>query len=436
MEMPELTYPESHTQATHSESTPNLALSSVSHQSNFPAEVAYPQATPAASGKKRNTSASTRRSLPSGHTKQTPVPAPSIPQNTPNWNTSPAPVHATTASPTLTKKQTPKRSRARKSAVTENNQQEHEQGQEQDGMKQAAALSQAAIQTQSRPSPAVESPYLTATRASSRQANRSQTSTPVASTSRPEPQAPPVVTNASYNTTSTTSISNYDPYARYDNSTSSQYANIANDQGSSRIAYEPGSYQPTTGVTTTSMSYSTAPAYNYSQGNRSSNPLSQALNTSTGYTTNSSTTAQWAPPRPSSTQPHTQSQTTNSYSMSSAATAASHGYGAVSSGIRAQHRNAPYNQPQSQPSYGSYTAQQPSTSQQPQADWYRFASTNNSSNANQSSYTRNQTSGYSNTTNSARATSYSTQRYENQDFGARSDDQSLYDLLRASGSTH
>lgn len=441
--MPGLTFPESHTQSSHSQSSPSLTYASTSHQSNQPAGVAFLQEPPAASQRKQSTSASSRRSLPSSQSKQTPVPAPTIPQNKSEWSASPTPGHATTASPTLTKQQAPKRSRARKSGAEPNQQAQLE---EYDGIKQAAALSQAAIQVQGRPSPSVESPYQSATRLKSRQGNRSQTSTPVASSSRPPPQAPQAATNTSYNATSSASISNYDPYARYDNSTSSQYANATNDQGSSRIAYEPGSYQPTTVAATTSTSYSSSPAYDYSQTNRSSNPLSQALNTSTGYTnTNSSTPTQWPPSRAPSTQAHVQSHATTSYSIPPATTSASHSYGTRSAGSRAQHQNT-YSQPQPQPqpqqSYGSYSTQQPNTSQQPQQNWYGFNSANSSSsNPNQTSYNSNQNSGYSNTTNPSRGASYNSQRsnvpnYSGQGYNAGSDDQSLYDLLRASGSTH
>lgn len=439
--MPGLTFPESHTQSSHSQSSPSLTYASTSHQSNQPAGVAFPQEPSAASQRKQSASTSSRRSLPSGQSKHTPVPAPTVPQNTSEWNASPTPVHATTASPALTKQQAPKRSRARKSGAEPNQQAPPE---EYDGIKQAAALSQAAIQTQGRPSPSVESPYQNATRIKSRQGNRSQTSTPVASSSRPPPQAPQAATNTSYNATSSASVSNYDPYARYDSSTSGQYANATNDQGSSRIAYEPGSYQPTTVAATTSTSYSSSPAYDYSQGNRSSNPLSQSLHTSTGYTNaNSSTPAQWAPSRTPSTQAHAQSHTTTSYSMPPATTSASHSYGTRSAGSRAQHQNT-YSQPQPQQSYGSYSAQQPNTSQQPQQNWYGFNSANNSSsssNPNQSSYNSNQNSGYNNTTNPSRGASYNSQRsnvpnYSGQGYNAGSDDQSLYDLLRASGSTH
>ncbi|KAI1774108.1 hypothetical protein F4818DRAFT_93299 [Hypoxylon cercidicola] len=433
MATPALTFLEPQTQHNRTESSPGLTYPSASHPSSQSAEVDFPQQASVMNQKRQSISASSRRSFPSGQDKQTPVPAPTVPQNTSGWNVSPTPGHATTTSPTLSKKQTPKRSKARKSG-TEPSQQAHVEGQEQDGMKQAAALSQAAIQRQSQASRAVESPYQNVARLKSRQGNRSQTSTPVAPTTRPPPQAPQAASNTPYNTTSSASIPNYDPYARYDNSTSGQYANTTSDQGSSRIAYEPGSYQPTTGATTTSTSYSSAPAYDYSQSNRSSNPLSHALNSSTGYANPpSSTTAQWPPSRPQSTQPHTQSHTTNAYSVPPATSTVSHSYGTRSAGSRAQHQNASYNQHQPQQSYGSYPAQQSNTNQQPPQNWY--------SNTNQNSYNGNQNSGYSNATNPSRTASYNSQRSNvpynpGQGYSAGSDDQSLYDLLRASGSTH
>ncbi|KAI0175743.1 hypothetical protein GGR52DRAFT_570733 [Hypoxylon sp. FL1284] len=442
MAMPELTCPDSHAESTHSESSPGLTYPVTSQQSNRSARVAFTQQIPPAS-QTQSASGSGRHSLPSGHTKQTPVPAPSVPQSTTGWNASPVPVQATRVSPSLTKQSTPKRSRNRKSGAESSQQ---GQRQESDGIRQAAALSQAAVQQQDRPSPVVGSPYQNAALVNSRQGNRSHTTTPVAATSRPPPQAPQSATNASYNATSSAAIPNYDPYARYDNSTSSQYTTTADNQSSSRIAYEPDSYHPTTTASTTSTSYSSAPAYDYSQSNRPSNPLSQALNNSTGFSsTSSATSAQWPPSRPQSTQPHSQSHATNSYSMPPASTSVSHSYGTRSAGPRTQPQNTSYNQPQSQQSYNTYPAQQSSTNQQHQQDWYGFHSanhSNNSSSTNQNSYNANQNSGYSSAANPSRAPSYNMQRssvptnYPGQSYGAGSDDQSLYDLLRTGSSTH
>lgn len=438
-------YPESQLpQSTHDEASSGLTFPSASHQTDHSPGLAFSQPALAASQRasQRKRSTSNRRSLPTTQAKQTPipiptpVPAPVIPPQTSNWNASPTTAHATTASP--------KRSRSRKSGVESTQY-------VQDGMKQAAALSQTAMQRQSQPSSATGSPYQNAARTISRQGHRSQTNTPVASTSRPPPQAPRATTNASYNTTSSSSVPNYESYTRYDNSTTSQYNNTTSDQGSTRIAYEPGSYHPTTMATTTSGSYSSTPAYDYSQGTgtaRSANPLSQALNSSTGYTnTTNAAATQWPTSQTRGTQQRAQPHTTSPYAMPSttATTSAAHSYGTRSADARTQHQNASYNQPQSQP-YGSYSTQQPNTSQQTQQqNWYGFNAANNSSSSssstNQNNYSSNRNSGYSGAANPNHTTSYSAHRanapnFSGHGYGAGSDDQYLHDLLRASGSTH
>ncbi|KAI1648685.1 uncharacterized protein F4817DRAFT_333740 [Daldinia loculata] len=435
--MSTLTFPESQAREAQSES-PNLVFPSTSHQTEHSSGSTFPRPAPATSQKAQNTPMSNRRSLPTTQNKQTPIPTPvpppTIPQHAPNWNSPSTTRHATTASPTLTQQQTSRRSRSRKSDV-------EVRQQANDSMRQPLAVSQVAAQNQRQPSPATGSPYQTATRANSRQDHRSQTNTPVVSTSRPPPQAPQAAVSASYNTTASASIPSYDPYPRYDSTTNGQYNNANNDQGSTRIAYEPGSYQAHTAAIT-SASYSSAPAYDYPRTTSSSNPLSQALNSSSGYnnTSSSAATPQWPTSQARGSQAHAQPQANNTYPMASATTSTSNSYGTSSAESRTSHQNTPYTQSQPQ-SYNSYSAQQPSTNQQPQQSWYGFSANNNSSaGANQNSYSSNRNSGYGGTA-SSNQTAYSNHRpsasnYPGHSYGSGSDDQSIYELLRANGSTH
>ncbi|KAI2615660.1 hypothetical protein GGR54DRAFT_632067 [Hypoxylon sp. NC1633] len=409
--MPTLTFPESQAHGAQSESSPGLIFPS-SYQRSTPSTTQHGQTAPA----------SGRRSLPSGQNKQTPIPPPSIPAQISKWNASPTIGHA--AAKTPPKQQAPKRQRSRKSGAEANQQQVQQQVQ--DGTKQAAALARAAVQQPNQPPPVTGSPYQAAARAKSRQGHRSQTSTPVATTTRPSPQAPQAATTASYNTTTTSSapIPNYDAYARYDNSATSQYGNASNSQNPSRIAYEPGSYH-SGAATTSSTSYSSAPAYDYTRSAGSSNPLSQTLNTSSGYTNTSiPATAQWPTSQTRGSQPNT----SNAYPVTSTTTTPSHGYGARAAEARATQSNASYSQPQSQ-SYGSYSTSQANTNQQTQQNWYGFPPSNSNSTTNQNSYTGNRNSGYSSGTNSSHAASYSGHRpnlpnYSSHSYNGGSDDQS------------
>ncbi|KAI1503122.1 hypothetical protein F5X99DRAFT_417508 [Biscogniauxia marginata] len=342
-------------------------------------------------------------SAPQSHSKQAAsrsgrrIPPPGLPAQQPSWNTSPSTGHKTTP-----------------------------------GAESVRALSQAAIQASSQPPQATQSPYQNAARTKSRQGHRSQTSTPVANTARPPPQAPRAsqpssssqqpTTNTSYNNTTpvSSSMPTYDPYARY-SSNADQYTATDNDHGSSRIPYEPGSYQ-TNPTTTASVPYTSAPSYDYTRSTASANPLSQALNTPSGYTTTSNpTTNQW----PAS---HARSSS-NQYSMSSATAATSHGYGARPTDTRASNQNASYNQATSQ-AYPSYSTQAESAGQQSQQNWYGLGTTNSN---NQASYASNKNSGYSGASAPAQTGSYGSHRssmgYSNHGYGG-TDDPSIYDLLR------
>ncbi|KAI1802789.1 hypothetical protein F4811DRAFT_554517 [Daldinia bambusicola] len=454
---PALTFPESQARETQSES-PTLTFSAPSHQSESSSGLTLSRTVSATSHKGQTTPRSNRRSLPTTQHKQTPVPTPvlppTIPQYTSSWDSSSATGHATTTSPVLTKQQTSGRSRSRKSDMGAR-QQTH------DNMGQLPAVSQVVAQSQRQPSPARGSPYQPAARATSRQGQRSQTSTPVAPISRPPPQAPQAAVSASYDTTSSASIPSYDPYPRYDNTPNTQYENLNNDQASTRIAYEPGSYQAHTAAMT-SASYSSTPAYDYSRTTTSSNPLSQALNTSSGYNNTSSAAAsQWRTSQGRSSQAHAQPQSNNAYPMTSTSTSTSNGYGATSTDLRSSHQNPSYTQSQPQ-SYGSYSTQQqqqPSTNQQArqtQQNWYGFAANNNNSShssnnsgantSHQSSY-NTRSSGYSAgaTSSNQPTAAYSSHRqpnvssysgHTNNNYASASDDQSIYELLRATGSTH
>ncbi|KAI0117120.1 hypothetical protein F4814DRAFT_439631 [Daldinia grandis] len=433
-----ITFPESQARETQSES-PNLVFSSTSHQTERPSGLTFPQQVPATSQKGQSTRMSNRRSLPTTQTKQrpipTPVPPPTMPHHVLDWNPPSTAGHATTASPALSQQQTSRQSKARKSDA-------EVRQQTNDNVRQPPVISQVTAQSQRQPSPATGSPYQAAARAKSRQDNRSQTNTPVASISHPPPQAPQAAVNASYNTTASASITSYDPYPRYDNTDNSQYNNTSNDQGSARIAYEPGSYHSHTAAIS-SASYSSAPAYDYPRTTSSSNPLSQALSSSSGYNnTSSSTVAQWPTSQTRGSQAHAQPQASNTYPMASTTASSSNNYGTSSAESRTTHQNTPYTQPQSQ-SYNSYAAQQPSTNQQPQQSWYGFNANNNSSvGSGQNSYSSNRNSGYGGTTSSNQAAYTSSHRSSNisnypaHNYGSGSDDQSIYELLRATGPSH
>lgn len=433
--MPTLTFPESQTRGTQFKSSPNVTFSSTSLQEEHASAPAHSQLTQATDQVRQNKPASGRRSLPTGQNKQTPVPVPTIPQHTSGWNASPTPEQVTRTSPTMTKQQTSRRSKQRKTNV-EANQQPYG-----NNVQQVTALSQAAMQTPSQPSSMRGSPYQTTaqpvTQTRPQQGQKSRTNTPVTTTSRPPSQTPQAAISTAYNTTSTSSIPNYDSYGRYNNSTNTQYDHT-NDEGSSRIAYQPGSYHPTT-TTTTSASYSSALAYDYSRSTGSTNPLSRALDSSAGYNSTSSPTPnQWATSQTRTNIPHTQSHTNNTYAMAPTASTPSHSYGTRSADRHASHQSVSYSQPQSQ-SYGSYSTQQTAnTNQQTQQSWYGVTPTSNSS-TNQHNYSSNR-GGYSSVTSSSQPT-YNSHRsnnhsYSGHSYGSGADDQALYDLLRAGNSSH
>ncbi|RYP89641.1 hypothetical protein DL770_004219 [Monosporascus sp. CRB-9-2] len=427
--MPGLTFPHQTHGAT---SHPSSGLTFPPAQNPAQQQPTYSHvdtSTPVSQEKQRSATAG-RHSLPAGHMEQTSVPPLTIPMQTNNWNGSsatPDQAPANTVSPTMTQ-QAAKRQRSRRS-IAEAPQQM------QDSMQQAVALSQAAVQAQNERSPVttMRSPYQAATttaRTKSQQGHRSQTNTPVTQASLPQPPAQQPVaqqgTTASYTANSTSnSIPNYDPYARYNNSSTSnnQYSATSNDHGSSRTTYESSSYH-TSSAATTSASYSSTPSYDYtrSTASTSNNPLSQALNPTSGYSSTSSTAPNhW----PASQARSSQAQSTNPYSST-------HGYS--NSPEQRTSTTSSYNQ--TQPQTYSYSSQQPAANQQSQQNWYGFTSAN--SNANQSSYSNNRSTGYGGGTTSSNPAPYQSQRsnvsgYSGHGYGG-SDEQSIYDLLRASGS--
>ena len=355
-------------------------------------------ATPVAHDNQQRPAASSRRSLPTAQPKQSPVPPPAV------------------VSPTM--QQAASRHRPRKSAP---------EGPHQllDGLQQAASMSQAALQTQNQRSPAmtVRSPYQNAAaiaRTKSRQSHRSQTNTPVSNASLSQPPSAQQtashqsVTAPSYsaNSTSTSSsIPNYDPYARYNNT-----------EHSSRITYEPGTYHNNIAVTT-SASYSATPSYDYTRtaapaSAASSNPLSQALNNgSGGYGDSNAVSSPWQAAQARSTQPQPSHYSSHYHN---------HGY-----------NNSPEQQ-RAQPYSYSSSHQQPNTTQPSQQNWYGGFNGANA-NSNNSSSNRNAAYGGAPTTTTA-ATPYQNQNhrpnlpgYASHSYGS-TDEQSIYDLLRASGS--
>ncbi|KAI0017632.1 hypothetical protein F4780DRAFT_772208 [Xylariomycetidae sp. FL0641] len=221
----------------------------------------------------------TRRSLPSAQTRQTPVPPPHIPAQTP--------------SPTMTQQQ-----------AYEN-------------------VHQPVAQAPSQPAPShqsvvTRSPYQSSAR----------TNTP--------PAAQPTTSTAYHSPSVTPTVPQYDSYSRYNTTTDSQ------------IPYEPGSYQPQ--PTTTTASYSSTPSYDYTRTATNPNPLSQALNNSTGY--GSSSTAannQWptsqtrgtsastshpsAPNASYNQQASAHTQQSQQHCQASYNTSRDHGYGSSRSGM-------------------------------------------------------------------------------------------------------
>jgi hypothetical protein len=334
-----------------------------------------------------------------------------------------------TNSPTVSQQQMSKRSRSRKSAGDSSPQVISE-------TQIATTLPQAAMQQQNQRAQAAQSPYLSAahrpsSRAKSRQEHRSQTQTPVAKSAVPVPQIPTshkhTTSNVSYNAPKATSTPStapaYDSYVRY-NATS-------NDQPSSRIPYEPNSYgahAPTAGLN----SFTAAPSYEYPRSTDRDNVVNQALgDTSAFNSTGSSNANQWscsqnrtpqsntAPSR--TTAPHNASTNTHTPSSRPVGTRPS------------QHQDTPqnptYNQSQQPHSYGSYSSQQPSTSQQQTQGWYNFNSA--SANTNSASYSSNgnnptpENTGYN-----------QSQRSNVSSYPGYTGGDELYDLLRANGSGH
>lgn len=278
---------------------------------------------------------------------------------------------------------------------------------QQDGIQHAEALARAAVQPQQRSqsSSATNSPYQSSAqrptvRARSRQSQRPHIP-PATQTPVPPPQIP--TTTNTYNTPTTSSISSsipsYDPYSRYNNT--------GNDQTSSRHVYEPN---------TASNSYSTS--YGTSSSN-SSNQWSTTPQARGSAQSNTSATA----------------NTSTSYNIPNP-TSPSHSYGTRSAGHQAQ--NA-YGQQQQQQSYASYSSStQPSSATQNQ-NWYGFTSSN--TNTNNSSYSSNsRSSGYGNSQTPGN-TGYQTNRanmsaYGHNYGGTDDHEQSIYDLLRGSGTHH
>ncbi|GAP85980.1 putative DNA methylation modulator- variant [Rosellinia necatrix] len=340
------------------------------HQHNLP--VSQPVSAPAPPQRSQSASSSHRKSLPTSQPKQTPIPPPTIPTHTSNWDSSQSTHHSIGTSPTMAHQQPTKRPRSRKPRG------EIEQ-QGQDNLTQA---------TSSQPtqyvSPMTKSPYQSAAHVNLRQGRRSQTNTPVAANPRPPPQAPatihPPTTNApSYNPpTASSSISHYDPYPRYNNSTngSESYTDTGTDHSSSRVAYESNSYQVNT-ATTTPSPYSSVPSYDYGRASGAANPLSQALSGTTAYSgATGTTTNQWPTSQTREVQNNNNSST---YSLPASSTSTSHGYATRASDSRTSSQNVSYSQQQSQ-GYVSYPPQESNLNQQGhqqgQQNWYRYQASN------------------------------------------------------------
>lgn len=415
-----LTYPHAETNENAVQPAVGVAFPSTSlhHQSSHGVPVLQSPSASTAHQQTQSSPSSRRKSLPTSQSKQTPIPPPIIPVHTSNWSSSSSIHHPPATSPKMAHHQAVKRPKPRKSRA-EPEQQGHD------------SLKQAAPQSTQYQSPMTRSPYQSAAQVNPRQGHRSQTNTPAAPNPRPPPQAPsttthqPTTSAPSYSASTTSgSVSNYNPYARYNNNNgNAQYNDAGNDHNSSRIAYESSSYQSTP-TTTTSSSYSSnpsIPSYDYGRASGAANPLSQALNSAAAYGGTAGATANKWPT--SQTRGGQNDNSSSAYSLPASNTSTSHGYGTRSSDARASTQNPPYNQPQSQ-NYSSYPSQQSSLNQQNQQNWYGFTAANNS---NQASYANNrQTSHGSHRSN---APPYSSQY-------SGHDEQTLYDLLRTGSSNH
>ncbi|KAI0101650.1 hypothetical protein GGR51DRAFT_529756 [Nemania sp. FL0031] len=418
--MPNFTYPEARNNedATQPASGIGFPPTSTHTQQSQGPPASQPISASSTDHQAHSAASAMRKSLPTSQPKQTPIPPPTIPTHTSNWASSPPMRHSTSTSPKVTHQQAAKRSKSRKSKVEPEPQHDN--------------LKHAAPQSTQYQSPMTRSPYQSAAYVNPRQGRRSQTNTPVATNSRPPPQPSsttthqPVTTAPSYTTTTASSSApNYDPYPRYNNSNSGneQYADTGADHNSSRITYESSSYQTNT-TSTAPSSYSSIPSYDYGRASGTSNPLSQALNSSTTYNGTTGSTPnqnQWS----TSQTRGAQNNSSSAYPPPANSASTSHGYSTRASDSRALNQNTSYSQSQSQPqSYNSYSSQQQSLNHQSQQNWYGFTAANSN---NQASYANNRQSGH--TGHRAGAPAYSS-HYNGHE------EQAIYDLLRTGSTNH
>ncbi|ETS82805.1 hypothetical protein PFICI_04681 [Pestalotiopsis fici W106-1] len=365
--------------------------------------------------------------------------------STTNWrrgtNQSPAMNQRTsTASPTLPQAQPqPSKGRSTRKSVADPSDSPF------DSYQAAAVLAQTPIPVpvpRVAQSPALSrSPFQTAqkspARAKSRQGQRSQSRTPVTQTPVPPPviptahAAPSTQTFDTSTPASSASIPAYNPFARYNGTGNDQYSQSTTAGQSTRIAYEPNTYNQQTSTSTSSNAYNNTSSYGYSRDNTQSNPLNQALHDSSdfGSTTNTNNTNQWPSQTRSSRSSGLSNSSSNAYKTTAPAQASSNQlYGSRAS----QHQTAAHgsdysqspqtqssqNQHQRQQSYGSSYTQQTSGDQQNQ-NWYGFTTAN--SNTDQTSYgTGSRNAGYNMGSSSA-------------GFNPNAYGQDLYELLRNSG---
>ncbi|KAK9774727.1 hypothetical protein SCAR479_08547 [Seiridium cardinale] len=406
------------------------------------AESSIPQPTPpTASIAASNSSRNNRRSLPTAP--NPPVHGTDVDTATPaqpvaSWK---GPSSATalarrnsTQSPTVTQSQPTRGLRSRGSG-TESNTPVF------DGFQAAAVLSQTAapMPHQRQSSNLNRSPFQNPvtkppSRAKSRQGQRSQSRTPVTQT----PVPPPVIPTSHNATASTpykaaptssnaTPVPTYDPFARYEGTSNDQYSQSTSAQPS-RIAYGQQSYAQTT-TSAPSNTYAT-PSYDYSRATSANNPLNQALNDSSGYSSVGSGNAnQW-----SAQARYSQSSTpSNAYKAANRTQASpTHSHATRSSQRLSATQNSSYGQPQQQqqqqqqPSYGSYP-QSSGTSQQQNANWYGFSSADGDmNNTNYATTSRNP--GYGSTSSSSNTSYNQGQRPSGSDYN-NTYGQDLYDML-------
>lgn len=370
-----------------------------------------------------------RRSLPSGPSAQRAEPGNATQRrSTQGWEqqasqSPPAPAPSSTNSSVVAPPQAQQRPKSRASGGSVDSQAA-------DTMQAAVTLAQAASQRQAPQSSVMNrSPYQSTAkkpnpRTQSRQGQRSQSRTPVSQTAVPPPQLPPYASA----TPTPSSALTYDSFAHCNANAGNQYSSTTTaGDSSSRIPYESNTYR----THAPSTSYTT-PSFDYSHGT-AADSLHHALNDASGYgSSTNGNHAHWTvqPAGSHSSAP------AHTYNADANQTPPPKTYGGGRPSTQ-QSTQASYGHQSQSSAYGSYPSQQPTTTKQQQNQkWYGLAAANNGAGGSGGySGTAKTHNNYGNAGATAQAGSYQGHRtFDNYGQGyAGGDDQTLYDLLRASG---